>query len=77
MRPSTTRPRERGMRLRFATCIFLITPQSDRSVSFCALQLCFGLLILVSLAIVMLNMGGPSTVRLVNIHPVAVVSPII
>jgi hypothetical protein len=62
MRLSTTRPRERGTRLRVATYASHI-PQSDRSVTFLVLPLFrFGLLMLVSIAIVMLNMGGPSTV---------------
>jgi hypothetical protein len=61
MQPSTTRPRERGTCLRFAIYASHV-PQPNRSVGFLVFQLCFHLLMLVSLAIVMLNMGGPSKV---------------
>ena len=78
MQPSTTRPRERGMRLRFAIYASHI-PQPNRSVRFLVFQLCFRLLMLVRSAIVMLNMGGPSTVcpSASRFYFIAVVSSII
>ena len=41
-------------------------PQPNRSVNSLVLSLSFSFLILASLAIVMLNMGGPSTVCLLS-----------